>query len=189
MSVSLTLGQGLTIGKGITFGAGTGTSYSITLQASDFTQGYSYNSTTVQYPQPLGTNGVDGFTVDFSHIPPDNSDWIYTAYSPYVATINSQSVADFFNSLVTAGVLSSATQAALWSVTWGAGSSIASGYVVMTGVPVVNNNILVAPVDTAVSGWNTVPPNNFTTTELAGTFYFPATFTLVNPVIDKGWWC
>ena len=189
MSVSLTLGQGLTIGKGITFGAGTGTSYSITLQSSDFSAGYSYNSATVQYPQPLGTNGVDGFTVDFSNIPPDNSNLIYTAYSPYVATINSQPVADFFNGLVTAGVLSSATEPALWSVTWGAGSSIASGYAVMSGVPVVNDSILVAPVDTGAAGWNTVPPNNFTTTELAGTFMFPATFTLVTPAIDKGGWC
>ena len=181
------IGGGITIGGGISVGPAA--TYSITLQSSDFTNGYSYNSATVQYPIPLGTNGVDGFTVDFSHIPPDPSDWIYTAYSPYTATINSQSVADFFNGLVTAGVLSSATEPALWSVTWGAGSSIASGYAVMTGVPVVNNNILVAPVDTGAAGWNTSPPDNGTTTELAGTFLFPATFTLVQPAINKGGWC
>ena len=178
---------GITIGGGISIG--TAASYSITLQASDFAAGYSYNSATVQYPQPIGTNGVDGFTVDFSHIPPDNSNFIYTAYSPYNAVINSQSVADFFNGLVTAGALSSATEAALWSVTWGAGSSIASGYAVMSGVANNAGSMLIAPVDTGAAGWNTSPPQNNFTQELAGTFLFPATFTLVQPAINKGGWC
>jgi hypothetical protein len=179
---------GIEIGPGINIGDFP-VGYSITLQSSDFAAGYPYNTATVQYPIPLGTNGVDGFTVDFSHIPPDPSDWIYTAYSPYNATINSQSVADFFNDLVTASVLSSATETALWSVTWGAGSSIASGYAVMSGVPVVNDSIYIAPVDTGAAGWNTSPPQNNFTQELAGTFMFPATFTLVTPAINKGGWC
>ena len=178
---------GITIEGGISIG--TAASYSITLQSSDFTNGYAYNSATVQYPIPLGTNGVDGFTVDFSHIPPDPSNWIYTAYSPYNAVINSQSVADFFNGLVTAGALSSATEAALWSVTWGAGSSIASGYAVMSGVANNAGSMLIAPVDTGAAGWNTSPPQNNFTQELAGTFLFPATFTLVQPAINKGGWC
>ena len=188
MTAPITIEAGIEIGAGINIGDFP-VGYSITLQASDFSAGYSYNTATIQYPIPLGTNGVDGFTVDFSNIPPDPSNWIYTAYSPYVATINSQSVADFFNGLVTAGALSSTNEPALWSVTWGAGSSIANGYVIMSGAPFVNYNILVAPVDTAVAGWNTVPPNNGTTTELAGTFMFPATFTLVTPAINKGGWC
>ena len=185
----LTLRPGTTYRPGVTLRGNILAGYSITLQASDFSAGYSYNTATVQYPIPLGTNGVDGFTVDFSNIPPDPSDWIYTAYSPYVATINSQPVADFFNGLVTAGILSSATEPALWSVTWAAGSSIANGYAVMSGVYVVNNSIFVAPVDTTVTGWNTSPPNNGTTTALAGTFLFPATFRLVTPAINKGGWC
>ena len=189
MSVSLTLGKGLTIGTGITFGAGTGASYSITLQSSDFTQGYWYNTGTIQYPTVLGTNGVDGFTLDFSHIPPDNSNWIYTAWSPYYVNINSQPIADFFNGLVTASILSHASQSALWSVSWALGSSITSGYVIMSGTDSSTGGLYIAPVDTTVTGWNTSPPNNNTTTSLAGTFLFPATFTLVTPAIDKGVWC
>ena len=181
------VGAGVSLGAGI--GLGASTSYSITLQSSDFSGGFSYNTGTVQYPIPLGTNGVDGFTVDFSHIPPDNSNWIYTAFSPYYVNINSQPVADFFNNTVSAGALSYVSQPALWSVTWGAGSSIASGYAVMSGTNNSNGGLLIAPVDTTVTGWNTSPPTNDTTTELAGTFLFPATFTLVTPAINKGGWC
>ena len=181
------IGGGITIGGGISVGPAA--TYSITLQSSDFAAGYPYSTATVQYPQPLGTNGVDGFTVDFSHIPPDNSNFIYTAFSPYYVNINSQPVADFFNNTVSAGALSYVSQPALWSVSWALGSSINTGYVIMSGTNVFNGALLIAPVDTAVTGWNTSPPDNGTTTELAGTFLFPATFTLVTPAIDKGGWC
>ena len=70
MVAPLQIGGGITIGGGISVGPAA--TYSITLQSSDFAAGYPYSTATVQYPQPLGTNGVDGFTVDFSHIPPDN---------------------------------------------------------------------------------------------------------------------
>lgn len=187
VAYKIQLGAGITVGAGV--GLGESTSYSITLQSSDFFNGYSYNTGTVQYPIPLGTNGVDGFTVDFSHIPPDNSNWIYTAFSPYYVNINSQPVADFFNNTVAAGALAYASQPALWSVSWALGSSINTGYVIMSGTNAFNGALLIAPVDTAVTGWNTSPPDNGTTTELAGTFLFPATFTLVTPAIDKGGWC
>ena len=183
----ITITGSVTINRGVSIGEST--RYSITLQSSDFSNGTSYNTGTVQYPIPLGTNGVDGFTVDFSHIPPDNSNLIYTAQSPYYVNINSQPVADFFNNTVSAGALSYASQPALWSVSWALGSSINTGYVIMSGTDGSNGGLYIAPVDTAVTGWNTSPPDNGTTTELAGTFLFPATFTLVTPAINKGGWC
>jgi hypothetical protein len=185
----LTLRPGTTYRPGVTLRGNILAGYSITLQASDFTQGYWYNTGTIQYPTVLGTNGRDGFTLDLSNIPPDNSNFIYTAYNCYNVNINSQPIADFFNGLVTASILSHAYQPALWHVTWAAGSSITSGYVIMSGTDNSSGGLYIAPVDTTVTGWNTSPPNNNTTTALAGTFLFPATFRLVTPAINKSGWC
>ena len=185
----LTLRPGTTYRPGVTLRGNILAGYSITLQSSDFTQGYWYNTGTIQYPMVFGTNGRDGFTLDLSNIPPDNSNFIYTAYNCYNVNINSQPIADFFNGLVTASILSSVSQPALWHVTWAAGSSITSGYVIMSGTQYSNGWLYIAPVDTTVTGWNTSPPNNNTTTALAGTFLFPATFRLVTPAINKGGWC
>lgn len=185
--MAIEIGGSIQIGGGINIGDNT--SYSITFQSSDFTQGYAFNTQTIDYPIPLGTNGIDGFTVDLSNIPPDSTYLNYTANSPYNVQINNQTVADFFNGLVTAGLLSSASQSSLYSVTWETGSSITNGYAIMSGTSSSGGSLLIAPVDTAVTGWNTNPPTNNTTQELAGTFLFPATFTLVNPVVHKGGWC
>lgn len=167
-----------------------GASYSLTLHSSDLTIAYPFNQQNGHnYPIVLGTNGVEGFTIDLSHIPPDSSNLNYAAFTCYVPNINSVSVANFFAGAVTAGAISSAGQPTLYAVTWGAGSSIGSGYVIMSGTTSSTGTIFMAPVDTGVAGWNTSPPNNNTTQVLAGTFKFPATFTLVTPAINKGGWC
>lgn len=184
----LTMRPGVNIRPGVTL-RGSNNSFSITMTSADFTHAYSYNSTNGHsYPIMLGTNGVDGFTIDFTNVSSDNGSWIYTSYIPYNPHFNNQSIADFFNNLVTQGVLNQPNQSALWSVTWAAGSSIANGYVIMSGRGTIGG-ILIAPVDTTVTGWNTNPPNNDSTTALAGTFLFPATFTLITPAINKGGWC
>lgn len=184
----LTMRPGVNIRPGVTL-RGSNNSFSITMTSADFTHAYSYNSTNGHsYPIMLGTNGVDGFTIDFTNVSSDNGSWIYTSYIPYNPHFNNQSIADFFNNLVTQGVLNQPNQSALWSVTWAAGSSITNGYVIMSGRGTIGG-ILIAPVDTTVTGWNTNPPNNDSTTALAGTFLFPATFTLVTPAINKGGWC
>jgi hypothetical protein len=46
--------------------------------------------------------------------------------------------------------------------------------------------MFIAPLDTTDSSWN--QPGN-STTVLEGNYYFPATFTLIEPVFDKGGWC
>jgi hypothetical protein len=186
----LTMRPGVNIRPGVTLRGNNTTSFSITLAPEDFNQAITYNSTNGHaYPTVLGTNGVDGFTLDFTYVSSDNSNWIHTSYVPYYVITNIYTIPDFFNNLVTLGVLSSVNQSALWSVTWAAGSSITNGYVIMSGIGNLNDGLVIAPVDTTVTGWNTNPPNNDSTTALAGTFLFPATFTLVTPAINKGGWC
>ena len=59
----------------------------------------------------------------------------------------------------------------------------------MSGTNATGGSMFMCTVDTAVTGWDTAPPNSYSTTALEGTWLFPATFTLRTPAIDKGGWC
>lgn len=192
MVAPITIGGGIEIGGGISVGSAA--TYSFTLTSSDISGGYgSYNSwndggTTREYPVALGTNGVDGFSITF--YPGQPSGFNMVGNIPYSCVVTNQTIVDFFNNLVTQGVISSAGGTlAVWDVQWGAGSTSSTGAVVMGGVNAVGNAIYMMTADTAITGWDTVPPNTYNTVAKEGTWLLPATFTLRTPAVDKGGWC
>ena len=196
MTTPITIENGISIGPGVTIGDVPALT-SFTLTSSDFVYAYPYNtdSNGLQYPTPLGTGGRDGFTLDLSSIPPMYGNLQYVCFDAYVAadfsTGNGPAMYEFFLGLSNSGVIQP-YQSSIWSVTWAAGSTITNGYVIMGGSPNGSDSsmfLLIAPVDTSVPGWDTDPPNTNTTPALAGTYLFPATFTLVQPVVNKGGWC
>ena len=197
MVAPLVIEGGITFEGGISVGPdATGVTTTFTLNSSDFTFGYPYNTVNGhQYPAPQGTNGVDGFILDLSNVAVDGTFLNYpcfNAYEPYDFT--NPIIPNFFNSLVTAGIFSSINEDAIWAVTWGPGSTVPNGYVSMSFegnyTTPYSCGLLMSPLDTTVTGWNTNPPDNTATQSLAGTYMLPATFTLVQPVINKGGqWC
>ena len=196
MTAPITFENGIAIGPGVSIGDFPAYN-SFTLTSSDFVYSYSYNtdSNGVQYPQPQGTGGRDGFILNLSAIPPMYGNLQFVAFDPYQAsnfsTGNGPAIYELFNNLTNTGVIQN-YYSSIWSVTWAAGSTITQGYAILGGSPggsASNMFLLIAPVDTSVPGWNTNPPNNGSTPALAGTYLFPATFTLVQPVTNKGGWC
>jgi hypothetical protein len=160
--------------------------YSFTLNSSDIQVAYgNYNSWNGhEYPVALGTDGVDGFSLTFYAGQP--SDFTKASYVPYIANIGSQTIIDFFYNLVVNNILPYAHETTLWNVQWGPGSTHASGVVSLRGVGGLGQQMYMAPLDTTDSSWNQSGNN---TIALEGTYYFPATFTLIEPVTDKGGWC
>jgi hypothetical protein len=81
----------------------------------------------------------------------------------------------------------------LFNASWGAGSTVASGIVVLSFYYYdVNNTYLnIGTVDTTIPGWDTPGTNIYSTLRAVdGTYYFPATFTLYNPTVqDNDSWC
>ena len=160
--------------------------HSFTLTSSDISIGYGNfnNWNGHEYPTALGTNGVDGFNLTFHAGQPAYLE--QAGNVPYIPQISSQTIVDFFNNLVTIGVLPNANYTTIWNVQWGPGSTHASGVVSMDGVGYIGNNIYMAPLDTTDPTWN---QSGNGTTALEGTYYFPATFTLIEPALNKGGWC
>ena len=160
------------------------------LRSSGISAGYgafnTYNSQ--PFPVALGTNGVDGFTLPpYTGQPADAS---HAAWVPYIATLNNNAdIADFFQQLVTNGRLTAFYETVTWDVTWGPGSTYAKGAVSLSGTTGANGQLYMAPLDTSMPGWDVSPPSNDNTVVLPGTYYFPATFTLRSPTVNKGGWC
>jgi len=89
------------------------------------------------------------------------------------------------NSLATNG------EGYIFNVTWGAGSSITNG-LVRIGLNSTGDYFLIGVIDTAYNDWYTNnAPGDPVNPSLAGTFNFPATFTLYTPVIqsESDYWC
>jgi hypothetical protein len=160
--------------------------YSFTLNSSDIQVAYgNYNTwNNHQYPVALGTDGVDGFSLTFYAGQP--SELTQASYVPYLISVGSQTIVDFFYNLVVNNILPYAHETTLWNVQWGPGSTHASGVVSLRGVGSVGGQMYMAPLDTTDSNWNQSGNDTLT---LEGTYYFPATFTLIEPVVDKGGWC
>ena len=82
----------------------------------------------------------------------------------------------------------------LFDVQWGPGSgtNTARNVVVMTFnyTDVNNTSLFMGVVDTNVTGWDTPGQSPFDIAAANGSFYFPATFTLIQPSIeDTNSWC
>lgn len=74
------------------------------------------------------------------------------------------------------------------SVTWGNGSTIQNGYA-KVAYEQGNHGIYIEPIDITDTDYLISNSNANDSTSLAGTFNFPATFTVLSPLIDKGGWC
>jgi len=74
------------------------------------------------------------------------------------------------------------------SVNWGPGSTISNGYA-KVAYSQNNHSINISTIDTTDVDYLINNSNSNDGTSLAGTFNFPATFTILAPLIDKGGWC
>jgi hypothetical protein len=74
------------------------------------------------------------------------------------------------------------------SVNWGPGSTISNGYA-KVAYDQNNHSISISTIDTTDVDYLINNSNSNDGTSLAGTFNFPATFTILAPLIDKGGWC
>lgn len=74
------------------------------------------------------------------------------------------------------------------NVTWGAGSTVQNG-VAKVMYRIDNHNIRISPIDATDVDYLINNNSSGDITALSGTFYFPATFTLLTPLIEKGGWC
>jgi hypothetical protein len=147
----------------------------------------SFTITTADIASLLGngagitTNGLLGYTSAGN----DNIIFQLVNYA-----LTSQKLSEITN-IFTANGLGTNYDGYIFNVTWGAGSSISSG-LVRIGLSSNNNQFLISAVDTAYNDWYTNNnPGNPVNLSLAGSFYFPATFTLYTPVIssESNYWC
>jgi hypothetical protein len=74
------------------------------------------------------------------------------------------------------------------SVNWGTGSTISNGYA-KVAYEQGNHGIYIEPIDTTDTDYLINNDNANDSISLAGTFNFPATFTILAPLISKGGWC
>jgi hypothetical protein len=74
------------------------------------------------------------------------------------------------------------------SVNWGTGSTISNGYA-KVAYDQGNHGIYIEPIDTTDTDYLINNDNANDSTSLVGTFNFPATFTILAPLISKGGWC
>jgi hypothetical protein len=170
----ITIGGGISAGPNIIIGAAT-----FTLSSSDFSNGQAiYQDTT-----PQGTNGNDGFINSAAQASLAQGYYGFNLTSPTVSRISAAVTAAGLNPISATGYI--------WQVTWGLGSTIANG-LIKFGYYNGNGDpnqayFYIQTIDPADTDWEL--PGNDNGTSLAGTFLFPATFTIYEPLINKGGWC
>jgi hypothetical protein len=174
--MAITIGPGIDIGPGVSIGSGSG----FTITSADILGAGTpiYQDTTV-----LGTNGVDGF---------ENTAAQFNLIEGYYAYNLSSALVTAVSNYVTAqGISPTNSQGYVYNVTWGAGSSIASGLVKFgfyngNGDP-TQAQLDIQTIDPTDTDYQIDNSNSGTT--LVGTFLFPATFTIYSPLTDKNGWC
>jgi len=182
----MSLPYGIQLGAGISLGAGVGLgatpTNSFSLSSTDFT--VSYGGT---YISP---NGNTGFTTTGQSGPGE------AVWAPVLSLNNGGSPAKLaeIRAYWASNGLNPSTNAYMFNVNWGAGSTLASGVVIMTFFDYGNNNAFLnmGVVDTGNPIWQTSGTNYFNGPiyTLAGTWNLPATFTIITPNIVNGiTWC
>jgi hypothetical protein len=174
--MTTTIGPGITLGLGVSIGVPSG----FTINASDIVGSGTpiYQNTTV-----LGTDGRDGFQNTAAQT------WLGEGY--YAYNISSQLYTAISDYVTARGISTSSSDGYLYTVTWGPGSSIASGIAKLGfyngGGNASNSFVDIQAVDPSYPSY--LEPNNTTGHSLVGTFLFPATFTIYSPLINKSGWC
>ena len=175
--MSIEIGTGISIGNGINIGSA---SLSFTITSADI---LGSGNPIYQGTNALGTNGVDGF---------ENTDVQTQLYEGYYAqNLDSALVATISDYVTALGINPSNSQGYVYTVTWGAGSSISSGLAKLgfyngNGDP-TNAYFDIQTIDPTDTDWQ--QNNSANGTSLVGTFLFPATFTIYSPLTDKNGWC
>jgi hypothetical protein len=129
----------------------------------------------------ITTNGLVGYTSA------GNDNIIFQLVNYELTSQKLSEITNIFNT----NSLGTNYEGYIFNVTWGAGSSISSG-IVRVGLSSNSNQLLISAVDTAYNDWYlNNGPGNPVNPSLAGTFNFPATFTLYTPVIqsESNYWC
>ena len=147
---------------------------SFTINPSDFTEGGPIYQNTFG----VGTNGVDGFVNTAAQ-----GNFLEGYYG---AGLTAGAISAISAAITQAGLDPNSNTGYIWSVTWGAGSSVPSGYVKF-GYYEPGGYFDIQTVDPSDTDWQLPGYNNGTS--LAGTFLFPATFTQYLPLTNKGGWC
>jgi hypothetical protein len=147
---------------------------SFTITSSDFSNGYDIDADTT----PLGVDGVDGFENTASQ-----NDLIDGYYGTGLSGTSLSQLTTAYNNL---GLELNNSVGRLWYVTWGSGSSINQG-IVKFGSNVNGASFDIQTIDTTDPAY--LENGNSNGTSLVGTFLFPATFTIYQPITDKNTWC
>jgi len=178
--------SGIQVGAGISFGAGIGLgatpTTSFSLSSTDFTIA-PYNGT---YITP---NGNTGFTTTGQGGPGE------AYWSPELTPGNGGSPAklDEIRAYWASNGLNTNNDAYMFNVNWGAGSTLASGVVIMRFWDGPADQFLfMGVVDTSNPIWQTSGTNyyNGPIYTLAGTWNLPATFTIITPnIVNTNQWC
>jgi len=154
------------------------TLYSFTIQSSDFTNGYGFGNNNDN--TAIGTNGIDGFSVNNSENP------LYGGF--YGQNLIGESLLSglttVYNNL---GLDLNNSRGYVCQVQWGDGSSINKGLVKFGAVVSNGGYFDIQTIDPKDRSWKTT--NNIGGTSLTGTFRFPATFSFYLPLINKVGWC
>ena len=168
VAYNVQFGQGITVGGGIDVGGP-----SFTLTSADITS--------------VGTGfGCEGDTTGFGIGGNFNS--TEACYNPTLTAGKATELTNFFNN----NSLSIGGASYLFDVTWGPSSTTNTTRNV---VVIINETsfLVMGTVDTNVTGWDTPGQNPLSSPNMNaanGTFYFPATFRLIKPVIaDTVDWC
>jgi hypothetical protein len=174
--VGIKIGGGISIGGGINIGAAS----TFTITAADI---LGFGGAIYQDTTPLGTNGVDGF---------QNTAAQFNLVEGYYAQNLSPALVTAISNYVTAlGIPPNNSTGYVYNVTWAAGSSISSGLVKLGfyngNGDTTQSTVDIQTIDPTDTNYQQNNTNNGTT--LAGTFLFPATFTIYSPLTDKLGWC
>ena len=165
--------MGILFQNGVSIGVTTGYSFTLT---SDMFNGGGWANSICDNTSGQWSNNLSGFTVNQA-VPN-----IYCGVNAQLTTYASIEAA-----------FTAAGGALDWhgyvcSVNWGPGSTISNGYAKVS-YSQNNHSINISTIDITDTDYLISNTNAGDSTSLAGTFNFPATFTILSPLIDKGGWC
>lgn len=178
--MSIIFGPGITIDAGITAVSLTG----FTISPSDFTQ--------AGWGAGIVANTPTGFTNNGTNGPGEN------VYAPSLGALNGAPSPAKLNELIAFwaanGLVSNGSNSYIFNVAWGPGSSPQSDKVVLSLYEDPNYASLnIGTVSTATDAWQTGGQdiyNNGVLFSAQGTYNFPATFSLYQPLItNNASWC
>jgi len=177
----ITIGPGISVGGGIGIGAGT-PGASFTLASTDFTYSNGGNY--------ISANGNTGFTTTGQGGPGE------AVWTPLLSLDNGGNPAKLaeIRAYWASNGLNPSINAYMFNVTWGAGSTLASGVVIMRFYDGGDTNTYLdmGVVDTSNPIWQTSGTSYYDGPiyTLAGTWNLPATFTIITPnIVNTNQWC